>query len=157
MSRTVTIGANTFNYPDAGQNPSWGEDASDAFVELVDQVNVVAQGLISGNLSLALATSDTDVAGLIFSSSVTTGAKIEYRLAITGLTNPTDYADHEEGTITVVYANSVWSMSRTYSGKGAGFYFNITPAGQITYKNPNTSYSFTSASFKFKTITTFGV
>lgn len=145
MSTSVTIGNETFEYPNAGDSPGWGEDASGAFIALADQVNLInnvndileTAFIIGNNVA-----SFTNITPMIFNTSTVRAVEVDFSIYRTSSTEELV----ESGTMTLTYKNTAneWGVSMTSSGDDAGVTFNVTNAGQVQYTSTNvsgTSYS----------------
>lgn len=142
MSIPIVINNKTFNYPSDAQDPGWGQEASDAFVEVA---NVLGTILAPGDiLSTTFDISDdvtvaTDIQGLAFDSSLNRSSKIEYSIYRTSTDNPSGHA--EAGTITIVYDNLAasgqkWKMTQSKDGD-AGVVLTVSDLGQFSYTSSN--------------------
>jgi hypothetical protein len=138
MSRPLIVNNQTFNYPDPGEDPSWGTDASDWASAVTDVLGtLLAPGDI---LSTTFDISDdvsvaTQIQGLAFDSSLNRSAKIVYSVYRTSTDNPSGNA--ETGTIDIIYDNLApvgqkWKMTQNKNGE-AGVVFSISDLGQFSY------------------------
>jgi hypothetical protein len=138
MSIPVIINNKTFNYPTDNTDPGWGQEASDAFVEVTDVLGtLLAPGDI---LSTTFDISDdvsvaTQIQGLAFDSSLNRSAKIVYSVYRTSTDTPSGNA--ETGTIDIIYDNLApvgqkWKMTQNKNGE-AGVVFSISDLGQFSY------------------------
>jgi hypothetical protein len=156
----ITIGGNVYNYPDQGRDSDWGENASQAFYDLVAIVSSLTG---NGYISESTVTLEnniivlTDVPSLLFSSTLTLTAGIKYLLVVQDGTNTLT----EEGTLilrydadTAVPANSTWKMTREYTGDDSRVTFDVTSNGQVQYKTSNYALPAT-ITMKFKTANLF--
>lgn len=137
MSRELIIGNDPFQYPDPGDPPGWGEDASDwasAVTEAIESV-LGPDDILQTTFNIANNTaSSTNVNGLIFNNSTVRSAFIEYSLY--RVTNTNEVA--ETGSIEIVYKNNAndWELVREFGGD-AGVSFSVTPSGQFQYMSTN--------------------
>lgn len=137
MSKTLTINNKEFEYPEVGQEPGWGEDATAWAEEVTEVLNAIAGPddilettfTINNNIS-----TPANIAGLLFNTATVRSAVIEYNIYRT--TNTNEVA--ENGTISVVYKSVVdtWDLSQVTNGD-AGVYFTITNSGQVQYESTN--------------------
>lgn len=149
MSRVLVVDNVSYNYPDPGEDPGWGENASDWASAVTE---VLASLLSSGdilettfNISNNIS-SPTNVTGLAFNTGTVRSAVITY--SIYRISSTTTSGKAETGTINIVYDNSASSgnkflMTQEATGN-SGVTFNITDAGQFTYISTDigaTSYS----------------
>lgn len=139
----LTVNGVTYNFPDPGTPPGWGENTTawaEAVTEVLnflvspgDLVNITAS--INNNVS-----SPTNVTGCVFSSVQTRAANVTYQVvrSVTG----TDIS--ETGTLLLHFDPSLgWSLTRSYTGGNAGVDFSVTPTGQVQYTSTDlvgTSY-----------------
>jgi hypothetical protein len=141
MPIPVTIQSQTYEYPSPGDQPGWGEDATDAFVALVTKVNGISPNtdIVAGSASIANnQSSPVNVTTLIFDSGVVGAAIIEYHLTRT----VTGASISEQGTLSIDYSNGVWYIQRELSsGVDTGVVFSITNAGQIQMTSSNIAES----------------
>lgn len=131
MARQLTINGTTYNYPDAGENPGWGEDASAWAEAITDAVsNLTGEGdiptttaIIADNVAVP-----TNITGMKFLTPGTKGFTIYYVI------NRTDGVDsfNEYGLIHGVYTGTDWEISREYIGESE-IGLTITSAGQCQY------------------------
>lgn len=132
MSTAITINGQPFQYPDAGELPGWGEEATAAFLALAAQVQgispatdiILSQASINNNISIP-----TTIANLEFDSSLIFGAILEFtiRRSNNSLTMT------EQGVIELAYSNGVWYMDRSQLGTDTGVTFSITNGGLFQY------------------------
>lgn len=138
MSRPLVVNNKTFNYPDPGEDPSWGTDASDWASEVTDVLGtLLAPGdILSTSFNLAdNVTVATQIQGLAFDPSLSRSAKIVYSIYRTSLDNPAGNA--ETGEIDIIYDNLApigekWKMTQNKNGE-AGVVFSISDLGQFSY------------------------
>lgn len=152
---TLTINGNSYQYPEAGSEPSWGQEAADWAQAVTDQLNSISgEGSINETLStIELSVTDTAIAGLAFNAAILEGADVSYRM--TRRTDSEELA--EKGSFHVVYnAGTVekWFISREItSGADCHVRFNIDTTGQVIYTSEAIAGSNYSGSIKFKTST----
>jgi len=153
MSKQLQIGNKIFDYPEAGDNPGWGEDTA-AWAEAVTEALQSVQGpndilttstALSNNVS-----TPTPVAGLSFDLSQVRRITAEYfivRVFDAGATTVT-----ESGTILGDYNGTELAISVEAVGD-SGVRFDANNTGQILYtsddKTDNVSITLT---FEAKTI-----
>lgn len=134
----LTINNNTFNYPDPGQDPGWGEDAT-GWAESVTEVlnTLLAPGdILQTSFSVANnVASPSNVVGLFFDGATVRAANISYAINRTSNTNP--YGINETGTIYLNYdgaapLGSKWTLSQQ-KHNDAGVTFSVNDSGQILY------------------------
>lgn len=138
MSIPIVINNKTFNYPTNNEDPGWGQDASDAFVEVASVLNtILAPGdilettfNINDNTSIS-----TQVQGLAFDPSLSRSASIVYSIYRTSTNTPSGNA--ETGEISIIYDNSAtvgnkWKMAQIKNGE-AGVALSISDLGQFSY------------------------
>jgi len=134
----LTVNNTTFQYPDPGSEPGWGQDASD----WASEVTAVLASLVSSDDILQTSYSinnnvstPTDVNRLFFNPSTVRAANIQYSVYRISTANPSGHV--ESGIIYLNYDNaaslgSKWSFTQQKNGD-SGVVFSITDAGQIQY------------------------
>lgn len=137
MSIPVQIQNQIYNYPSNGDPPGWGDDATNAFVALVDKVNGISPNtdIVAGSATIAnnLA-SPTNVSTLIFDSGLVGAAIVEYHLTRSVIGTSIS----ELGTLALDYSGGVWYMERELnSGVDTGVLFSITNTGQVQITSSN--------------------
>ena len=153
MSKQLQIGNKTFDYPEAGDNPGWGEDAA-AWAEAVTNALETVQGandIITTSTALSNnVTTPTPIAGFTFDLSEVRRITAEYfivRVFDAGATTVT-----ESGTILGDYNGTDLVISVETIGD-SGVRFDSNNSGQILYtsddKTDNVSITLT---FEAKTI-----
>jgi|SRR5690606_24463687 len=141
----------TFNYPDPGTEPGWGDDATGWAEAVTDALESLAP---AGTLNEAQSAIDNnqvneEVNGLIFSSLLTKTATVLYRVE-----RDTDDINAlvEQGYLYILYDNGTWLMSREIStGTPAGVQFDINGLGQVIYTSTNLTGSNYTGFIRFKT------
>lgn len=133
MARQLTINGTTYNYPDAGESPGWGEDASAWAEAITNAVNdltgpsdiPLTTSIIADNIAVF-----TNVTGMKFLTPGTKAFTLYY------VVNRTDgvTAQNEYGLLHGVYNGTDWLMSREYVGE-SGLTMQITSTGQVQYKS----------------------
>ena len=134
MSVNVTINQEVYKYPTQGESSGsgYGEEASAAFVALVEKVNSITgdNDILLSSTGLAdNTTSDTAVTGLLFSSSLSRAAEITYYITRTG---------REYGKMLVSYNGSSWDIEQGVVIGDEGILFTISSAGQVQYQSSST-------------------
>ena len=132
MSQQVIINNTIYNYPDPGELPGWGNDATEAFLALAAYVNglsppsdiVLASAPLADNVAVP-----TTITGLTFDSSLIYGAIVELTIRRSNNSTTTTELD----TLDLVYSNGVWNLDRTISGDPTGVTFSINNSGQLQY------------------------
>lgn len=139
MSRELIVNGTTFQYPDPGDEPGWGEDASDwaeAVTEVLDTL-LGSNDILETSFTVANNTvSVTNVTGLLFNTSTVRSAVIEY--SIYRRSNSTPSGKAEAGIMNMVFDNDASSGNKCLLAIGpsvgnAGVTFSVTDAGQIQY------------------------
>lgn len=136
----LTVNNNTYNYPDPGTDPGWGQDATDWASAVTEVLNTLVAPsdilqtsyVINNNVS-----SYTDVNRLSFDPGTVRAANITYAVYRTSTANPSGVV--ESGTIYLTFDNSAgagskWLLSQQKTGD-AGVIFTITDAGQVRYQS----------------------
>lgn len=149
MAVQLVVNGNTYNYPEAGEDPQWGEDASAWAVAVTATLSTLAgtndilnsTATIANNVSVAAV-----INGLLFNPTTVRSALIQYSVYRVSSTNLTGYA--ESGIIEVVYDNNAVSGSRWITSQvkngDSGIAFSVLDNGQFQYITSNigaTSYT----------------
>jgi len=140
-----------FNYPDPGEEPGWGEDATGWAEAVTEALQSLAPAGTLNEAQSAIDNNQTDeeIAGLVFSSSLTKTATVLYRIqrdtdSITELV--------EQGYLNILYDNGTWLMSREIStGSPAGVQLDINSMGQVIYTSTNIAGANYTGFIRFKT------
>lgn len=130
-----------FFYPVAGDEPGWGQSATDWAAEVTDVLNdlkgpndiLQTTVAISNNVS-----SFTNIASLTFNTGQVRSAVINYSVYRISTANPSGNA--ESGVLSITYDNSAssgnkWLLTGYGISGSSGLTFNITDAGQMQYKS----------------------
>lgn len=136
MPRLV-VNNTTFNYPDPGQEPGWGEDAT-AWASAVTEALgfLLAPGdIINGTSTIANNVANSDVLGCQFDNTQTRAANVTYQ--ITRQDGSNTFVEY--GTLYISYnsATTAWTLARSFTGDSCGVSFTITSAGQVKYTSTN--------------------
>lgn len=155
MPQTLIVNNIPFEYPVAGDEPGWGQPASDWAAEVTDVLsdllgsNDITQTSfnIQNNISVF-----TDISSLSFNTGQVRSAIIQYSIYRTSTANPSGQA--ESGIIAIVYDNAApvnqkWSVTQTANGN-AGVLFNVTDSGQFQYKSTDINSTGYSGLMKFR-------
>jgi hypothetical protein len=155
MSKPLTINGTTYNYPDPGESPNWGDDSTgwaeavtDALGTLLGAGDILQTTFsITNNITVA-----DNINGLLFDPGVTRAANIDYSIYRISSTNTSGYA--ETGTIYIIYdtsapVNNKWQLSQRTTGN-SGVTFSITDSGQVQYKSNDIGVSGYSGTMKFR-------
>ena len=127
----------TFNYPDPGAEPGWGDDATGWAKAVTDALESLAP---AGTLNEAQAAIDNnqtnqEISGLLFSASLTKTATVLYRIE-----RQTDSVTPmiEQGYIYILFNNGSWDLSREISvGEPTGVNITVDTNGQLLYTSTN--------------------
>jgi hypothetical protein len=150
MSTQVTLNGSTFNIPNQGENPPWGEELTDLLVELVEVSNSsvgTADVLLTSFTVANNQSSAANVTGASFDTSQVRSFIMQYSIYRSTSTNELSEVGHLYGTYKSTAGT--WDLAQTYSGS-SGVTFTITSAGQIQYTSTNVSGSSYSGKMKFK-------
>lgn len=151
MARDLTVLNNTYSYPDAGENPRWGEDATgwaqavtDALSDIQNPYDLLLTSFdVNDNVSVF-----TDIPGFTFDSSAVRSFIAEYNVLRSNGTD--DFA--ESGIMQGVYNGTDWVMSVEINNDSEMTY-NITSSGQMQYKSSSIGGSYSGVmKFKARTI-----
>lgn len=156
MPITLIVNNIPFEYPVPGDEPGWGQPATDWATEVTDVLNDLlgpnditqTSFTIQNNISSA-----TDVAGLSFNTGQVRSAIIEYSIYRVSTAEPSGHAD--SGTINIIYDNSAgvgvkWSMVIGAVTGSGGVTFSITDNGQFQYTSTDIGSSGYSGVMKFR-------
>lgn len=129
--RTLTISGTPYQYPDAGETPGWGEDATEWAQAITDAVNSLTgpndipttTALIADNVVVP-----TNVNGMSFATPGTKSFSLFYVIQRSNGTT----ASNEYGALSGVYTGTDWLMDRNYVGE-SGVDLTITATGQVKY------------------------
>lgn len=134
----LTVNNKSFNYPDEGEAPGWGNDATAWAKEVTDVLNFLQS---PGDIVNSIATinnnqtSPLDVVGMVFSSANTRNARVTYQVkrSVTGtvlIQSGTLFLDWNPQT-------SSWILTHDYTAGDAGVVFSVLPSGQVQYTSSN--------------------
>ena len=133
MSKILIIGTEEFEFPEEGDNPSWGEQVSDWAEAVSDALqNVQAPNDVlrtSANIANNV-TTPTNIPGFSFDTSEVVSINADYIIRRT--TNSPTQILQESGYIEGNFDGTNWTISRRFNGDAA-VELDITPAGQIQY------------------------
>jgi len=152
MSKTLTVGNESFLYPENGENPSagWGEEAT-SWAEAVTTVLGTLQNAnditlttfsLLDNISVA-----ANIVGLRFSTVQVIHVKVEF--IIERIVGTTVYA--ESGYILGNYDGTDFFISQESVGD-AEITISVTNAGQFQYTSSNLGHDSCTIKFKANTI-----
>lgn len=152
MSITLIVNNTPYEYPTAGDEPSWGGQATGWAVGVTD----ILGDLLGPNDILETAfnvannqTSFADITGLVFSAASVRAANISYSIYRLSTLNPSGHA--ETGTIQLVYDNNVgWYINQGNILGVAGVVFSVTPTGQLQYKSTDIGSLTYSGTMKYR-------
>ena len=139
MARVLVVNNVPYEYPEAGDAPGWGEEAT-GWAEGVTEVlgNIVGPNdiLESSAIILNNQTTPLNVSGLLFDP--TQCRRIEIKYTIYRITDDHPYGQTEEGTLYCSYDNSApigqqFKVSQEFSGSDAGVDLEMLDSGQIVY------------------------
>lgn len=153
MSRTVTIGTDSYLIPDEGENPPWGEDLVEylvristalANVENVADILPTTAVLANGQATFA------NIAGFSFDTSQVIKISAEYfckRIYDSGATTIV-----ESGEISGHFDGTDFIISQQTTGD-VGLTIDVTAAGVFQYKTTSlANHTSSELTFKAKTI-----
>lgn len=141
MPQTLIVNNIPFEYPVPGDEPGWGQPASDWAAEVTDVLNDLlgpnditqTSFTILNNISIS-----SDVAGLSFNTGQVRSAIIEYSIYRVSTGSPSGNA--ESGIMNIVYDNSAapgskWLLTVGFQNGNSGVTFTITDNGQFQYQS----------------------
>jgi len=142
----LKINNTTFHYPDPGNEPGWGADATDWASAVTDVLNsLIPAGTINETQStIDLNATNKAVTALVFNQALSKAATVTYRIERT--TSSTNL--FEKGTLEIMYDPSQvspWLLSRVIdAGSDALVNIDIDSTGQVKYTSqsiPGTGYN----------------
>lgn len=133
----LTVNNKQFVYPDPGDEPGWGEGATD----WAEEVTTLLAGIfgpgdfLESSFSLP-ANSTGNLAGILFNTSEVTGLTMSFKASSS--------LNAEKGKIELIYnpnnaINSRWSVGQESVGELTGVTFSVTDAGQLQYETSSDS------------------
>lgn len=139
MSRTFTVNGQVFEYPEAGDEPGWGSEATDWAEEVTDVLADLSgiDDILQTTFTVANnQSSAANVEGLVFNTGRVRSAAIPYTIYRISDSNPSGHA--ETGILRIVYDNDAgagdkWQMSIGGLAGNAGVSFSILDSGQLQY------------------------
>lgn len=149
MSIPVVISGATYDLPQQGQNPPWGDDLSSLILALINIANSSSgpSDILTTNFSLANnVAAPANVTGLFFDPSTVRSAIISYSLYRS--TNSNEVS--EAGQIIITYSSTAgtWELAQ-YDVGASGVVFSITNSGQVQYTSSNVIGASYSGKLKF--------
>lgn len=148
MSKQLTIGTETFLYPEQGTNPGWGEEAADWACAITTRVNSLSGpndiNLTSASIINSPCVSLNVGAGttaLKFPPSCVRSFEVSYNI-VRG-------AYFESGSFNGFYNGSSWVTNQEFIGC-AGVCLSITSLGQVQYRSSTIGSG--TITFKAKTL-----
>lgn len=127
MSKTLTIGEESFEYPTENQASGWGSEATDFAAKVAERLNTLTP---AGSIDLTTfailgSQTDADVTGFIFDSGTVVAFSAFYYVSRVS-------SGYETGWIEAVYNGSLWEYSIRPTGD-ANITLEVTSTGQIRY------------------------
>ncbi len=135
----IVIAGTTYEFPEVGEHPNWGREATEVIVALSDALGslivdgdiLISQTPIANNVSI-----DSIINGLIFDSNKTQSAAITYTAR---RSTDTEFLV-ETGRIFITYNDAglvgeKWIMTQLIDSGDAGIIFNLTDDGRFFYKS----------------------
>jgi|688.fasta_scaffold526241_3 hypothetical protein len=149
MSKPLTIGSETFDFPLQGENAGWGEQVTDWATAVTDALSTV-QGpadilLTSANIINNQSTF-VNINGFSFSTATVDSFTAQYYVLRSTVSPAAKKV--ESGTINGNYDGTNWQISIQNTGN-ADIDFQITSSGQLQYKTDNMVGSSYSGLIKF--------
>jgi hypothetical protein len=149
LPKQLTVNNVPYQYPEAGDPPGWGEEATGWAEEVTDVLNSL-QGPNDINETVASIannqSSSIEIPGLLFDPGSVRGAEIKY--TIYRITDDFPSGNAEYGEIHAIYDNSAavnekWKISTEYTGD-SGVNITVSDIGQFFY----TSTDITGANYQ---------
>lgn len=136
MPKTLIVNNDEYQYPVAGEDPGWGEEATgwaEAVTEVLNDLQTPGD-ILQTTFSIPL-TGSGDVNGLLLGTATVRAARVDYSIYRVSTASPSGTV--ETGTFVAVYDNSAspgsrWTLTQQYQGN-ALVTFDITDSGQFTY------------------------
>jgi hypothetical protein len=151
MAKSLQIGSETYNYPEPGDNPGWGEGATDWAEAVTDQLSTLSGAndiLTTTSAILDNQSSAQNIQGLLFSSAAVKSFEVTY--VVERSDGSTTIV--ETGSMRGVYNGTAWEFGVNAVGD-AGMDYSITAAGQVQYYSTSVGGTYTgSIKFNAKTI-----
>ncbi len=142
MSRILIVNGNSYEYPDPGENPNWGEAAANwasgvtsALSTLLSLGDILeTKFTISNNISIS-----ANINGLLFDSGVVRSVEITYNIYRN--TDTIISGKAETGKILMVYddsaiTNQKWSLVQSKVGNSEVI-LSVLDSGQFQYVSSN--------------------
>lgn len=138
MSIPLTVRSKVYNYPEQGEDPIWGEEATgwaeavtDVLADVVGPGDILQTAFSVANNQVAPA----EVTGLLLDTGVVRSAVIDCSVYRVSTAQP--YGHAENFTIYAIYDNSApvnskWSIS-IEANMNSGVTLDINDLGQFTY------------------------
>lgn len=143
MARTLTVGSDTFEYPEDGSDPGWGGEATDWAEAITDRLQSIsnASDISATQIDILNNVSGQLIPGLVLNPVTVRGATIPYAVYRTVASSGPDYS--EVGEILTAYqtlaaTGSKWLVSQQVVGD-AGISFSIDDSGQVRYTTSDLS------------------
>lgn len=132
----INIGGTVYDFPEVGESPNWGKDATDVIVALADLVNTLfADGdILITRFNIANNTAvPAIINGLLFNYVQTASATVSYHV----VRSTDDNKVTEFGSIYLNYDEdtSEWVMTRVIQSGDASLVFTIDATGQVSYQS----------------------
>lgn len=159
MATPLTVNNVTYQYPQAGDDPGWGEAATGWAVGVTQVLGtLVATGdILTSTFAINNdVTSATSISGLIFDPSTIRSAEIEY--SVYRRSDSTTSGNSENGKILLSYDNDAtagnkWLLSRDYNGESGVEFDIVEGTGQLQYTSSDIGSTNYSGTIKFKATT----
>lgn len=151
MSKELQVGNQTFEYPESGDNPGWGEAATDWAEAVTDNLATISGPNDIPTTTVAIADNQStaqNIIGLLFSSSAVKSFEVTF------VVNRTDgsTAVSQTGKMFGVYNGSSWDME-VEGLNDAGMDYEISATGQVKYYSSSIGGTYVgSIKFSAKTI-----
>lgn len=145
MSKLLTIGTCTFQYPEAGTNPGWGEEATDWAVAVTNKIatlsgpnDINTSCATIANCQCTAADIGVGPTALKFTTAGCCGVRSFVASYTVVRTDPCCVVSVEAGEMEGVFNGSTWAFNHSFVGC-AGMCFTISDAtGQVQYTSDAT-------------------
>lgn len=152
MAKNLQIRNEIFPYPEPGDNPGWGENATAWATAVTDALStiqgpndiLITSAIINNNQS-----SPTAISGLVFNTAQVRSVNIQF--FITRVYDSGSSVLTDSGVILGDYDGSTFVVSPEHT-RDAGVIFDVTNGGQLTYTSSNLA-NHVSSTIRFKAST----
>ena len=142
MATEKTIGGSTYNIPNQGENPAWGEEQHDALVALFDEVNGIVgpNDIAETSATIVNVGGVENIVGLKFAIATVRSAEISYNISrkITKSISSTSDVGGTEILVTCAQAHNLFTDDSVTiaatEGQAISGTYTITKMSDTTFK-----------------------